>query len=483
MGLGISSLKTKHFLRNRVFIYLICFSLLILLLLWLFQVIFLKYYYESFKTSELNSTINAIKVSYKYNKESIYSLLENFSYDKGICSEMVVNNTLVYSTNPLNKGCLDYYDNKTNVLIEKNKFLKSDNKELRLRIVNSKQTNKTLVYGLKLDDDTVVFVNTSIDPIDSTVTILKNQLGIITILIIILSSIIAYFIANKLSNPITKMTKLSKELSKSNFTIDFNVDTDIVEIEELATSLNLAKNELKKNDEIRRELMANVSHDLKTPLTMIKAYAEMVRDLSYKNPEKRNNDLNVIIDEVDRLNLLVNDILNLSKLESNIDHLDKEDFDLIQVINTIIHRFKIFSITEDCEFICHYPESIIINADKIKIEQVIYNLISNAINYSLNTKKVYITVLVKDKIRVNITDVGPGIKSEEIDKIWDKYYKADKSHKRNTIGTGLGLSIVKNILELHKYKYGVISRKDKGTTFYFEINDSKKKHKRQHKRS
>ena len=480
---GTSSLKNKHSLRNRIFVYLICFSLLILIFLWLFQVLFLKYYYESFKTSELSSALSTIKVSYKYDKDSIYTLLENFSYDKGICSEIVTNNIMTYSTNPLNKGCLNYYDNKTNVLIEKTKFLKSDSKELRLRIVNSKQTNKTLVYGLKLDDKTTVFVNTSIDPIDSTVTILQNQLGMVTIIIIILSSVLAYFIANKLSNPITKMTSLSKELSKSDFTIDFNVDTDIVEIEDLANSLNHAKDELKKNDEIRRELMANVSHDLKTPLTMIKAYAEMVRDLSYKNEEKRNNDLNVIIDEVDRLNLLVNDILNLSKLESNIDHLDKEEFDLIQVVNTIIHRFKIFSVTEDCEFICHYPENVMINADKAKIEQVIYNLIGNAINYSLDKKKVYITILVKDKIRINITDIGPGIREKDIEKIWDKYYKADKSHKRNTIGTGLGLSIVKNILELHQYKYGVISKKDKGTTFYFEIDNTKKKKKKQYKRS
>ena len=475
------NLEKKHSLRNRIFIYLICFSLLILIFLWLFQVLFLKYYYESFKTSELNGALKTIEISYKYDNNSIYNLLENFSYDKGICSEIVKNGVMTYSTNPLNKGCLDYYDNKTNVLIEKSKFFKSDSNELRLRIVNSKQTNKTLVYGLKLDNTTTVFVNTSIDPIDSTVTILKNQLGLITILIILLSSILAYFIANKLSNPITKMTKLSKELSKSNFTIDFNVETDIREIEDLASSLNHAKDELKKNDEVRRELMANVSHDLKTPLTMIKAYAEMVRDLSYKNEKKRNNDLNIIIDEVDRLNLLVNDILELSKLESNMDHLEKGKFDLIEVINTIINRFKIFSITEDCEFVCYYPESVIISADKVKIEQVIYNLISNAINYSFDKKKVYITIIVKDKIRVSITDTGPGIKKDEVNKIWDKYYKADKSHKRNTIGTGLGLSIVKNILELHHYQYGVISKKDKGTTFYFEIDNKIKK--KQYKRS
>ena len=474
--------KNKRPLRKKIFIYMICFSLLILLFLWLFQVIFLKYYYEYFKTSELSSALNTIKISYKYNKDKIYNLLEDFSYDKGICSEIVNNGVVTYTTNPLNRGCLSYYDRQSDVLKEKNKFLNGNDEKLRLRIVNSYLTNKTLVYGIKLDSNTAIFVNTSIDPIDSTVVILKNQLSIITVIIVILSSILAYFIANKLSEPITKLTKKSKELSNGNFNVNFNVNSDIIEIEDLASSLNYTKDVLKKNDEIRRELMANVSHDLKTPLTMIKAYAEMVRDLSYKNPEKRDNDLNVIIDEVDRLNLLVNDILNLSKLESNIDHLEKEEFDLISVINTITNRFKIFSVTEDFEFISNYPNSLIINADKAKIEQVIYNLISNAINYSLDKKKVYITVLVKNKIRVNITDIGPGIKEHDIDKIWDKYYKADKSHKRNTIGTGLGLSIVKNILELHKYKYGVISKKDKGTTFYFEI-DRDKKRKRQYKRS
>jgi len=469
-------------LQKKVFLYLISFSLLILILLWLFQVIFLKYYYESFKTNELSSALTTIKISYAYNEKSIYNILENFSYDKGICSEIIENGSISYTTNPLNRGCLSLYDKQNTIVKEKTKFLNSDEETFRLRIVNSKSTNKTLVYGIKLDNNTSIFLNTSIDPIDSTVTILKNQLMIITVIIIILSSIVAYIIANKLSNPIAKLTKKSKELSNGNFTVDFNVNSDIIEINDLANSLNYTKDVLKKNDEIRRELMANVSHDLKTPLTMIKAYAEMVRDLSYKNEEKRNSDLNVIINEVDRLNLLVNDILNLSKLESNIDHLDKEKFDLIEVINTIIHHFNIFSVTEDCKFICHYPKSIIIYADKAKIEQVIYNLISNAINYSLDKKKVYITILMKNNIKINITDIGPGIKNDEIDKIWDKYYKADKSHKRNTIGTGLGLSIVKNILELHNYKYGVISKKDKGTTFYFEIPYNKK-HKRQYKRS
>ena len=139
------------------------------------------------------------------------------------------------------------------------------------------------------------------------------------------------------------------------------------------------------------------------------------------------------------------------------------------MINTIINRFKIFSITQEYKFVFLSPKKLNIKADKQKMEQVIYNLISNAINYSDDDKKIYITILPRKNIRVNISDTGPGIKNEEIDKIWDKYYKALKNYKRNNIGTGLGLSIVKNIFEMHNYKYGVISKKDKGTTFYFEI--------------
>lgn len=289
-------------------------------------------------------------------------------------------------------------------------------------------------------------------------------------MVIILTIFIAYFISNKLTGPINKLTKNSKELSSGNFNTSFNMEIDIEELKVLANTLDYTKNVLKKNDELRRDLMANVSHDLKTPLTMIKAYAEMVRDITYKDEEKRENDLNVIIDEVDRLNLLVNDILNLSKLESHIDKLDLEKFDLSDLIKTIIKRFQIYSLTEDFTFITRMPQKIMVNADKQKIEQVIYNLVGNAINYTSNKKKIYITIIERNnQYRVSISDIGRGINDRDIKNIWDKYYKSDKKHKRNTVGTGLGLSIVKHILEEHKCQYGVITKQNKGTTFYFYI--------------
>ena len=216
--------------------------------------------------------------------------------------------------------------------------------------------------------------------------------------------------------------------------------------------------------------MANVSHDLKTPLTMIKAYAEMVRDITYKDKKKREDNLNVIIEETDRLNLLVGDILTLSKLQANSDILEIETFDLKKEIVGILKRYDYLKETEGYEVIVNMPEELIVRADKKKINQVIYNLVNNALNYTGNDKKVYINITEDKKdYLVEIIDSGKGIAQEDIEHIWDKYYKKDKNHRRNVVGTGLGLSIVKEILECHDMSYGVRSIKNKGTTFYFRI--------------
>ena len=461
--------KNKSPLRWKLFIYLITFTLLIFITLWSFQIFLLQRNYESSKTRELINSINEIKNDYENNNDSLYNLLENAAYANGICSEIIIEKNVTFTTNPLNRGCLSIYSKNTNIKELEYEFINSNEKQFMTTIHNTYNDVKILIYGVKLSQDIVVFSNTSVDPIDSTVNILKNQLIFITFITIIIAIITAYFISSKLSKPLTVLTKKSKELSKGNFNIDFDVNSDISEIDDLAQSLNYSKDVLKKNDDIRRDLMANVSHDLKTPLTMIKAYAEMIRDLTGNNKEKRENDLNIIIDEVDRLNLLVNDILSLSKLENNIEKTVKEEFDLVALIDIIIKRFKIFSITQEYEFKFLSPKELIVKADKQKMEQVLYNLIGNAINYSVISKRIYITILPRKNIRVNISDIGPGIKKDDINKIWDKYYKVEKNHKRNTIGTGLGLSIVKNIFEMYNYKYGVISKKNKGTTFFFEI--------------
>ena len=426
----------------------------------------LNNYYEYYKTNELSSTLTTIKNNFE--KDNFYETLETVAYNTDFCIEVVKDNNTIYSNIQNNKGCIDTSSN-TRVLKRKLDFMNSDKEYFKLKIINPKFENMTLLYGVKLNSNNYVFLNTSLEPIETTVDILKSQLIIVTFIVIILAIVIAYFISKSLSKPITKLTKSAKDLSNGNYNVDFNVESDILEIKELGESLDYAKDVMKKTDELRRDLLSNVSHDLKTPLTMIKAYAEMERDFD-SNKEKRENNMNIVIEEVDRLNGLVNDILNLSKLESNMEELKIEKIDLTNLINTILNRFEIFSYTKNYEFIFNYKEELIINADKQKLEQVIYNLISNAINYTGSDNKVYIDVIPdKKRVRVEIRDTGKGIKPDEIDKVWDKYYKSEKKYKRNTIGTGIGLSIVKNIFILHGFKYGIISKVNKGTTFWFEI--------------
>ena len=259
-------------------------------------------------------------------------------------------------------------------------------------------------------------------------------------------------------------------MSKGDLITPFNENSNIEEIKELSRTLNQTKKELSKIDTTRKDLLANVSHDLKTPLTMIKAYAEMARDLNKDNEEKRTDNLNVIIEESDRLNSLVNNILELSKSEKNMDTLTRENFNINELITKVLHRFDY--LTEEgytLKFVS--KKEYIIYADIQKIEQVIYNLVINAVNYTGKDKKVTVKIEEnKGYIRVYVIDTGKGIAESEINLIWDKYYKNEKNHQRNKIGTGLGLSIVKNILIKHNYNYGVISTKGKGSKFYFDIN-------------
>ena len=451
--------SNKNSLKKHIWFYLIVFTLIIVLFLWLFQVIFINKYYELSKADQIKKT--AIEIIRNYDEDITY--LDKISYENNVCIEIVKNRMTIYSSNSSSRGCLiSNYQYKDD-------FYKSDSNEQTYKLINPLFDTKTLIYARKYNDDITIFVNASLEPLDNTISILSNQLIIVTIIVSILAFIIGYFISKRISKPIEDINKKALKLANGNYNFKFDNNSKIFEIDELANTLNYAKGELEHTDELRRDLLANVSHDLKTPLTMIKGYAEMIRDLNYNNEEKRNENLNVIIEETERLNILVEDILTLSKIQANKDTINKEEFDLVTLINNIIKRYSIYKETEGYIFEVNTPDEVIINADKKKIEQVIYNLINNAINYTGEDNKIIINVIKDKKIRVEIKDTGKGIKEEDLPHIWEKYYHSKKKHKRNVIGTGIGLSIVKTILESHKFKYGVESKMNGGTTFYFEI--------------
>jgi len=450
----------KDSLNLKIWLYLILFSCSILIFVWIFQIVFLNLYYEQAKLREIEGIVTSLKTS--YNDSNFINTLDTLTYNNKMCAEIIVDDKIIYSSGSNNRNCASI------VIMEKYKsrFLKSNKEEQSYKIINPMYDDKILIKAIKLNENSYMYINTALEPLDGTVTILKDQFISVTIIVLLLSFVIAMVISRKLARPIEKITKKSKLLASGNNEVRFNTDTGIEEINELSNALNYVSTEINKTNELRRDLMANVSHDLKTPLTMIKAYSEMIRDISYKDKEKMTNNLNTIIEETDRLNLLVEDILTLTKLESKTIVLEKTKINLNKLVSDILSRYEIF---EDYKFNFNSDNEFIINADKKRLEQVFYNLINNAINYTGNDKKININLKDKGKfIQIEIIDTGKGIKTEELDKIWDKYYTTTKNHKRNKAGTGIGLSIVKNILELHNFEYGV-KTSNKGTNFYFLI--------------
>lgn len=443
--------------------YLIVFSISILLLLWLVQIVFFKIYYEKYQINYMNELVEKI---ISIDNTNVIESMDDITLDNNICLEYMdyYGNTYYYN-NKISSCLLGH-----NKIIDKEliKFKQSGEETSFEKILNPINNSVSLLYGIKKGNG-YIFLFTSLEDIGTTTSLIKNQLIYVTLLAILFSIVIAMFLSRRIAKPISDMTKNAKILADGNYDVEFTT-TGIKEIDELANTLNYLEQEVSKTDEYRRDLMANVSHDLKTPLTMIKAYAEMIRDITLDNKEKTKENLNVIIDETDRLNILVNDILELSKLQNNQETLNIEKFDIVELISDILKRYQIIKETENYNLILESPQSIIVKADKKRISQVIYNLINNAINYTGDDLKVTIRITENQKdCKIEITDTGKGIDEKDLPNIWNRYYKKEKNHKRNVVGTGLGLSIVKNILEQHNFKYGVNSIKNKGTTFYFQI--------------
>jgi len=456
----LKSKNKTHSIQFKTLSSLIIFSVIILIVLWAIQILFMRVYYEIYQVNTLKNIVNSITSNtYTINE------LETLAYKNDVCMEYIYYDK-VYLFNGLNNKCI--LNNKnTNIIIKK--FIMANKEKEIIKLNNPINDSKSILYNIKLENNQYVFLNTSLEDVGTTTSILTNQLIYVTIIVILVAIIVSVYLSRMLNKPIINITKYARELAKGNKDIKIE-KSNIYEIDELADALNYANKEINKTDELRRDLLSNVSHDLKTPLTMIKAYAELIKDLKLNKKEREEN-LNIIIDETDRLNLLVNDILNLSKLENNVDELDIKEFDLVELINNILNKYKIIKETENYIFETKLPNKAIVLGDVNKISQVIYNLINNAINYTGKDNLIKIEVEeLRKSYRVNIIDTGNGINEEEINIIWDKYYKNEKNHKRSKIGTGIGLSIVKNILDKHNYIYGVKSRKNKGTIFYFEIS-------------
>ena len=435
-------------------------------------------YYEEMKVSETTRIANNIVSEYKSGNSNLADDIQDLAISNDIYVKIEAGDgSILFSPNLASKFPLYLYDMEIANLKVK---LKNSDFDRAIVISPDRQNNtKTLFYACYLDDTTnqkvILYIFSPLYPVQSTISILRTQLIYITLISLLLALVLATYLARKISKPIRKITASAAEMGKGNYDIMFSGGR-YSEITELADTLNTTSYQLQQIDLYQKDLIANVSHDLRTPLTMIRSYAELIHDISGDNPKKRDSHLQVIMDEADRLNTLVNDMLNISKMQSHKITLEKNDFDITTVAQNLINSYGILKEKESYIFKYNKPKSIIVFGDEAKINQVLSNLITNAVKYCGLDKTVIINIKkIGRKMRCEITDHGAGISQEEIPHIWERYYQSSTHHVRSTEGSGLGLSIVKEILTLHKSEFGVISKIGKGSTFWFEMDITKNK--------
>ena len=492
----------KISLKWKLFAYIVLFAVVIILIFSLFQIFLLDGFYRRTKTKDINSlTNNIVSViddslsnnnNFNVENSNLKEKLTSLSNDEeGSIYIFKKNNSsidLIFESSKGGSYQLITTSIITNEIWEKAIKVKNDffyvifteNPDPMFQTMVTEDSNAQekdyLICGKFFEDseyEYMVIVDSRLTPVGPAVSAMKTQITYISIIVVILAIVVALLLSRSISKPIIAMNNTAKKMAKGNLDVIFE-GKGYSEITDLNNTLNYTVEELKKTENLQRELLANVSHDLRTPLTLISGYAEMMKDIP---EEKTEENVQIIIDETKRLSLLVNDLLSLSRIKARTDPLNLVEFDISELLDQIVKRQNKLIENSHIQINLQQDEkNIVVKADIRKIEQVIYNFINNAINYSGESKKVdVIQEFQDDKVIIKVKDYGIGIKKEHLDFIWQRYYRVDKGLQRSSQGTGLGLSIIKEILEYHGFNYGVESEVGQGSTFYFEIPLEKNK--------
>lgn len=454
--------KSSKPLAFKMWGYFAAFAAMLMIVLWLLQIIFLNAFYKSMKIHQLERVGEEFLEN--YDSENIEDYIDSSSFQYGVRINIIdkYGDILNGHDKPERTGFDGehrprihvHFDELGKAVIEDNGF--------------SPMRAASYFAEIPNEDGMYLYITAPLAQIDATTQVLQNQLIIVTVLSLVIAILLSYFISKKLSKPISGITKSAKVLGNGDYNVHFEKGY-YREVDELAEALNSTAEALSKTDELRRDLMANVSHDLRTPLTIIKSYAEMIRDLSGRDEVKRTAHANVIVDEADRLSLLVNDILDLSKMESGASGIENKPFNLREALDAVMAIFKPF---EDDGYVFNLDccDTAVVCGDFQRIKSVMYNLVVNAVNYTGGDKQIYICLAKKDgKVCFSVRDTGNGIEEEDIPRVWERYYRASAAHKRDVVGTGIGLSIVKTVLKAHKAEFGVNSKVGEGSTFWFNL--------------
>ncbi|MEG0751020.1 MAG: HAMP domain-containing sensor histidine kinase [Oscillospiraceae bacterium] len=488
--------KHKYTLTIRMFLSFLAFSALILIVMWLCQTIFLTRFYRSVKLQLANEAVSSV-VSRLADYDDLEAELREISdyfgvniavYDGTLqrvaCVESIsrgsLNRLRGADVARLHRAALDNGGSLTehweDISPEKplNVFDNTPAPDLSAESDgynrNSSRYESLLTVAVVTSDSgmqNTVILNTVLTPLGETVDTLNLQLIYISIGIILLSLALSLIMAKTISRPIVSMNAIASVLASGDYNVQFSTDSGCREIDELANSLNYATAELSQVDRLRSELIANISHDLRTPLTMITGYGEIIRDIPGENTREN---IDIIINEAKRLSALVSDVMDLSRYRAETQPLRIAPFSLTDTITQIIGTFSKFTEQEGYSIAFEHEDNLVVDADEVMIGRVIYNLIANSINYTGNDKAVRVRQLREGTFaRIEVIDSGDGIAEEDLSHIFERYYRSTAAHVRPAVGTGLGLSIVKSALDAHGAPFGVTTSKGHGSVFWFNL--------------
>ncbi len=460
-------------IKFKTWLYFILFAAFLMLVLWFFQVLFLNSFYSVMKDEQTRRVAKTIESAYNVkSSEKFLKTVENISNSNDMFIYVVSHDgSTMYFRPSGDSTSAQYYAEQIETI---NQVMLSENVDSAYKRIKSDDSKDVLAYGKLLKNKNkepmLIYIFSPLYPVSSTIHILTNQLIYVTCISLMVACLISFYLSIRITRPIRKITRSAEKLAEGEYGVVFK-GGHYTEINNLADTLTRASIELEKSDMLQKDLIANVSHDLRTPLTMIKSYAEMIRDLSGDNPQKREQHLQVIIDEADRLNALVGDLLSLSRMQSGKMVLKPGEFNITSTVQSIINTYKIMEDEQGYTFEFNCSGNYIVSGDEEKIKQVVSNLLTNAIKFAGEDKKIIVTLKRRGKCVVcRVEDHGIGIAPEELNHVWERYYRASSNMVRASEGSGLGLSIVKEILTLHKSNFGVDSTLGKGTTFWFELD-------------
>lgn len=427
----------KYFIGIISFVSIVCF---------LSSIIFLSFIYTNMQYSDMKEATNKL-----YEK-----MVTGEGYSE-ILTEYQISNAFILKDGKINSIMSPQKGNM--LMMRFNNFSNTSEKGKYKNPMNE----EFLYYKKSTEIGDIILLRNnrfSVEYMKSTYIILS----LIFIIAVIISIPIVSVLGKRLTKPILKLQKASLDITKGNFDIDVDVDVND-EIQDLSKSLKFMASVIEKKNVMQRDFIANVSHDFKTPLSVIRNYSEAIYDDILDEKDKKQY-LKEIIGEVDRLNLLVMDILQLSKLQGGTDILKKEYFNISDFLLGFKSIFKIQLQNKNIIFNIVVKDSPIeVLADRNYLYRVIYNFIDNAIKFSKEDGVVELRATeIEGEIRISIRDNGIGIDDKYIDDIWQRYYKNKESG-----GMGIGLAICSEILKLHDFKYGVISEISQGAEFFFII--------------